>query len=92
MLRSEMPWSAKLATAILANAIGGGCIIAILFALPVGFAWDLGNWTRHAAHLSSTRCRRIGGCNPAPGGPGGIARVGWFAAGILAYYRHRRRL
>jgi hypothetical protein len=46
MLRTEMPWYVKLGTTILATAFGGGCIIAILLALPTGLALDLGNWLR----------------------------------------------
>jgi hypothetical protein len=49
MLRTEMPWYAKLGTAIVATAIAGGCIIAILLALPIGLACDLGNWLRRCA-------------------------------------------
>jgi hypothetical protein len=58
MLHTEMPWYAKLGTAILAITIGGGCIIAILLALPIGLVWDLGNW-RDAAHHSRHASGRI---------------------------------
>ena len=49
MLRTELPWYAKLGTAIFATAIAGSCIIAILLALPIGLACDLGNWCRQLA-------------------------------------------
>ena len=51
MLRTEMLWHAKLGMAILAIAIGGGCIVATLLALPIGLAWDLGNWLRRCSAL-----------------------------------------
>jgi hypothetical protein len=44
--RTEMRWYPKLGTAILAAAVGGGCIIVILPALPTALAWDLRNWFR----------------------------------------------
>jgi len=52
MLHTEMPWYAKLGTAILAITIGGGCIIAILLALPIGLVWDLASWLRRCSALS----------------------------------------
>jgi hypothetical protein len=60
MLRTEMLWYAKLGTTIIATAIGGGCIIAILLALPTGLAWDLGNWLRQLM-LKEQRIRALAG-------------------------------
>jgi hypothetical protein len=77
MLRTEMPWYAKLGTTILATAIGGGCIIATLLALPIGLIWDLGSWLRRCGALSPAGgAVASGGINPARGIAGGIAGVG----------------
>jgi hypothetical protein len=68
MLRTEMPWYAKLGTVILGTAIGGGCIIAILLALPIGLAWDLGSWLRRCgASIASVRTVASSSTNPASG-------------------------
>jgi hypothetical protein len=61
MLRTEMPWYIKLGTAILAIAIGGSCIIAILLALPIGLACDLRSWLRRGGERDyRSGCHSLG--------------------------------